>query len=107
MSKAGTISGLPLLRLERAFGPPPGSLVFTACCAVWSTPGSLCDLCGLHIGPQAWGAIQDRLGGQEFRPERDRLRWADSFYQARQFYLEEATRYGAPTPPPLYQWQLP
>ena len=73
--------------------------------AVWATPGASAHLrCGLHGGPRAWEAIEERLAGRRYVSGRDRLRGHPTYSQCFNAYLDEAARHSAPTGVRAFWW---
>ena len=71
--------------------------------AVWDVPGALREIRGIHGGPRAWREIARAIPGGRYRSGTDHLRRSTSEL-VEPLYLGEASKHGAPCPPPSYWW---
>ena len=83
--------------------PSPASSGEEPWYAVWSVPGALHEVRGLHGGPRAWREIARSIPGGRYRSGTDHLR-RSTHELVEALYLSEARKHGAPCPPPSYWW---
>ena len=83
--------------------PSPASSGGEPWYAVWSVPGALHEVRGLHGGPRAWREIARSIPGGRYRSGTDHLR-RSTHELVEALYLSEARKHVAPCPPPSYWW---
>ena len=74
------------------------------CYAVWKTTGSGPDIRGVHVGPNAWYGIRERLHNKIYNSGKDRLCGYDSYQLALAGYTSYYRKHGAPFPFMVYNW---